>query len=343
VRAWRLGARFDGWADGFDGALWDQAFHDTGLAPHFYATRERSGDEVFPWDHLSTGVDRSYLWKEYENALAGTWTPDCRSHPCTQCGVCDHRVIRPQLHDGSAVPVETSGAVSGAQRELGAFVYRLSYAKKGDMRFFGQLEVTRALARALRRAALPVAYSAGFHPHAKLSFGGALPLGMESEVEEAHVTLTAPLDAKTLMERLNQELPAGMTVLAAVPVTRRAPEAPRQRVTYRIEALPPLTAAQLARTWRRCLEERLVKKGKRHTREIPLGAVLLDLRQVGPGALEMDLLESHEVRLRPTAIVDHLAAAGREGELTYRVCKIAVQPVRGDENAGRTHRQRQGL
>ncbi len=66
-RAWRLGARFDGWDEQFRPDLWQQAFADTGVDPDWYAHRERGLDEVLPWDHLRSGPPRSRLEKDYQD------------------------------------------------------------------------------------------------------------------------------------------------------------------------------------------------------------------------------------------------------------------------------------
>ena len=86
LRAWQLGARFDGWDEHFDIAKWRQAFADHGLDPEFYARRPRPTDEVFPWDHIHTGVRKQYLLKDYQMSQTGETRPDCREH-CFACGI----------------------------------------------------------------------------------------------------------------------------------------------------------------------------------------------------------------------------------------------------------------
>ncbi len=83
--AWRRGARMDSWGEGFDLQRWLDAIRDCGLDPAFYAHRARPYEEVLPWDHLSAGVSRKFLWRERERAYASQITPDCR-HQCTGCG-----------------------------------------------------------------------------------------------------------------------------------------------------------------------------------------------------------------------------------------------------------------
>jgi radical SAM family uncharacterized protein len=89
IHAWQNGARFDGWSEHFRFDVWMAAFAATGIDPHFYANRSRETDELLPWDHLSAGVDKSYLLAEYEKGVRLELTPDCRRGACGGCGVCD--------------------------------------------------------------------------------------------------------------------------------------------------------------------------------------------------------------------------------------------------------------
>lgn len=88
LEAWRRGARFDGWSEHFKISLWLEAFEAAQIDPAFYANRERIFGEVLPWDHISAGVDKSFLVNEYQQALAEAFTPDCRRDACSACGVC---------------------------------------------------------------------------------------------------------------------------------------------------------------------------------------------------------------------------------------------------------------
>ena len=86
--AWQKGARFDGWSDCFAYARWLEAFAEAGLDKDFYAARQRGEHEVFPWEHISPGVSRKFLWNEWQKAYAQQLTHDCRRSTCTGCGVC---------------------------------------------------------------------------------------------------------------------------------------------------------------------------------------------------------------------------------------------------------------
>ena len=84
--AFHMGARFDAWSDRCDPEIWRSALNETGLDPGWYL-RERESDEVLPWDHLSCGVQKDWLKKEWERGNEGKMTPDCNETTCLKCGV----------------------------------------------------------------------------------------------------------------------------------------------------------------------------------------------------------------------------------------------------------------
>ncbi len=86
LKAWELGVKFDGWDEFFKFDVWMQAFEACGVDPAFYANRRRGFDEILPWDHIDAGVTKAYLKQEYDQAVQGTVTPDCRAG-CTGCGI----------------------------------------------------------------------------------------------------------------------------------------------------------------------------------------------------------------------------------------------------------------
>ncbi len=86
-RAWQLGARFDGWSEHFNYEIWLSAFKESGLEPGFYAQRQRPLDEPLPWTHIDVGLSPAFLEREYQRALKGEETPDCRLEACSACGL----------------------------------------------------------------------------------------------------------------------------------------------------------------------------------------------------------------------------------------------------------------
>jgi len=86
-RAWKLGSTFDAWNERFNYQNWLGAFEQTGLEPSFYAQRERPLDELLPWAHIDAGVTPAFLKREYQRAIEGKETPDCREQSCNACGL----------------------------------------------------------------------------------------------------------------------------------------------------------------------------------------------------------------------------------------------------------------
>jgi hypothetical protein len=89
---WERGGRFDGWSEHFSYERWAQAsaaaLADTPVDLAWYTTREREYNEVLPWDHIDSGLDRDWLWEDWQDALNEVEIEDCRWSPCFDCGVC---------------------------------------------------------------------------------------------------------------------------------------------------------------------------------------------------------------------------------------------------------------
>lgn len=86
IKAFEKGAKFDGWSEFFSKKIWDEAMADCNLDPDFYVYREKSYDEVLPWDFIDIGVNRKYLERENEKAKNAELTKNCREG-CTGCGI----------------------------------------------------------------------------------------------------------------------------------------------------------------------------------------------------------------------------------------------------------------
>jgi radical SAM family uncharacterized protein len=89
-RVWRDGGRFDGWTEHFSFARWTAAADAAGVDIGWYTTRERDAGEVLPWDHLDSGLDKQWLWDDWQDALGEFEQDDCRWTPCFDCGVCSN-------------------------------------------------------------------------------------------------------------------------------------------------------------------------------------------------------------------------------------------------------------
>ncbi len=108
---WRNGARFDGWQEHFSFTNWmeaaDAALADTAVDVAWFTTRERQHDEVLPWDHLDSGLDKEWLWEDWQDSLNEESVEDCRWTPCFDCGVCDQMSTSIQIGptQGTVLPM----------------------------------------------------------------------------------------------------------------------------------------------------------------------------------------------------------------------------------------------
>jgi radical SAM-linked protein len=92
---------------------------------------------------------------------------------------------------------------------------KVKYTKGEEIKFIGHRDLMRAFQRSVRRAGLPIAYSQGFNPHMKISWGNALKVGATSEGEFAELQIDGWIRPQELLEKLNRELPKGLEILEA--------------------------------------------------------------------------------------------------------------------------------
>jgi hypothetical protein len=85
---WRNGGVFQEWSEHFDITLWSDALARNDLSLDWYVYRHRTHDEVLPWDHLSAGLHKDFLWQDWRDALDEVGLEDCRWTPCYDCGAC---------------------------------------------------------------------------------------------------------------------------------------------------------------------------------------------------------------------------------------------------------------
>jgi radical SAM family uncharacterized protein len=113
-QVWRRGGTFQEWSEHFRLELWLEAMADHGLDLDWYVYRHRSEAEVLPWDHISAGLHKDFLWQDWQDALAEVGLPDCRWTPCYDCGACTGYGIEHVV--ASAVP--PAGGSQGTGQDL---------------------------------------------------------------------------------------------------------------------------------------------------------------------------------------------------------------------------------
>jgi radical SAM-linked protein len=184
------------------------------------------------------------------------------------------------------------------------FPVRVRYAKRGKIRWISHRDVARAFERALRIEQLPLAFTLGFSPRPKVSFGLALSTGYESDAEYLDLELARPVDLEPLPARLTAALPTGLVVDAVVALAERAPALQEvvAAVTWRVEVtdddgqpVPAVMLRQLVAAAHSApvLEVTQVRKGRASVADVRpairrLDIVMLD--DASPATVEMELV-----------------------------------------------------
>ncbi len=204
LRAWQLGCKFDNWQEHFRFDLWQRAFAETGIDPHFYAHRERGREEVLPWDHIEASLGKAFLWREKEKAEQEKFTADCSTDKCAGCNVCDFREVKNILsvrEDGEFVAEATKDKL-GHFGDAAVERLRLTYSKTGALRFISHLDFVKVVTQIMRRAELPLAFTHGFNPQARLQFAPPLSLGFEAAADLVDLWLTEWIREEEVLARI---------------------------------------------------------------------------------------------------------------------------------------------
>ena len=212
---------------------------------------------------------------------------------------------------------------------------RLRFRERGKVRFVSHRDVARAFDRAFRVTQLPLAFTEGFSPRPKVSFGLALSVGHESDAEYLDVELREPLDAGALVDPITDALPEGIDVTGAVALVDRAP-ALQESVTsveYRVtpfdrrdEPLPDSVLAGLVAAAADHAELPVVQVRKGQERVVDVKPLVTNLSLVhdatGASALELSL-STQPRGARPREVLDALAAVAGVDLTEGRVVRTA--------------------
>jgi radical SAM family uncharacterized protein/radical SAM-linked protein len=221
VEAHRLGCRFDGWSDQFHYFSWKEAFEKMGFEMEL-GTRKKSFKETLPWSFIETGIDPTFLWKEYQKGLKEEISPPCEED-CYRCGVCDGETLRVREGAPSDLRPLERKKEGWVRKKMFKKKVRLRFTKKGEVRFISHLELAHLFYRASKRADLPLSHSEGFHPMPRIIFATALPVGMETLMEIVDMELEGGITPLEVKERLNQTLPFGIEIMEAKEVPLSSP------------------------------------------------------------------------------------------------------------------------
>lgn len=341
LRAHALGCRFDGWGDHFQFEHWQRAFDDCEIPLEAYVNRARSPDEALPWSHIDVGVSQEYLREEYQRAMAGQRTADCRDEECQGCAVCDFERLSVVLAKRSqeALPFPGMKAFQGVyHRSRGRDVhrkFRVQYAKKGSARFLSHLELNTIIIRALRRAEIPLRFSEGYHPMPRIDFGPALPVGVESLAEFFDFDSFGYLDASEVREKLQASCPKDIVPISCQEIPYDTPSLFKEsaRIHYRIE-IPEemgwsgeILEARIEDFRQRptCVIRRQFK-GK--VRELDAKAIVKGVEVRPPRTLLLTVHSGPEGGVRLLEVVGTLLGLAQEEVRRLRILKTEVEFVR---------------
>lgn len=298
-RAWELGAGMDAWWESLDRAFgaWCQAIVETedlfeqenlpeltknkatqtameGWDLIFSCLRTQTPEQLdrpLPWDHINTGIEKSWLQEDWQRALAAATVPDCSFEGCSHCGVCGPDLGHNVVIEPPPIP-KFAGHFEPKTKKL--LRLRVWFGKLGLMAFVGHLDLAQLFERAVRRAAIPVSFSGGFHPNPRIMVASALPLGTTSTAEIVDFELSEAMDALQFKDNLSAQLPEDVPIYRVEPVDLATPVATRllDRAEYLLkvtlvdvpEGLEPLWNSWVKKVMDgdSCLWEKKTKSGK---------------------------------------------------------------------------------
>jgi len=221
ARAWAAGARFDGWDDRLDPDLWRRAFEEEGVDFRDYLG-PLDRDAVLPWDHIEAGWTKGHLLRELDLALRGEASPPCPERSCADCGGCDIRFWKRPRRAARLSPLPAAKPPLGEPSD-GRVRYRAVYSKRGKARFLSHIELIHVLQRGFRRAGIEIRMTEGFHPKMDLSYGPALPLGVEGRREVLEFRSPRIMDEGEFLGRVNRSLPGGIRFSSLITLDPSAP------------------------------------------------------------------------------------------------------------------------
>jgi radical SAM family uncharacterized protein/radical SAM-linked protein len=266
-RAWELGAGMDAWWENLPKAYgaWEKAIAEAdltwkyrqveqgewnlfddplpGTPAHLANDLNVNLNAPLPWDHINTGIDKSWLQADLQQALAAATVPDCAFDGCSHCGVCGldfgHNVVVPP----PPIP-KFAGHYQVNSDRLQRI--RVWFGKLGAMALVSHLDLVRLFDRAIRRAALPLSFTGGFHPGPRISIANALSLGYTSHGEIIDFELTQTLDLESFRQRLQAQLPSEIPIYRAqeVPLKELAATRLLDQAEYEITVSSDIARSQ---------------------------------------------------------------------------------------------------
>lgn len=276
-QAWKRGARFDAWNEGFDYQNWKTAME----AEHYDGSiinREIVLDRALPWDFVDIGISKSFLVKEYNQAMASATTMDCRLH-CSVCGACNQDVFPVNatlssfdLHNHQQSPARMP---NNSQKQ---YRYRVFYRKLGVLRFVSHLDWMRMLFRLISMLSLDVVYTQGFNPHPKVSLSPPLPMGVNGNCEFFDISLRNPAESGELCNIFSGFGIADFIVYDAIPIEMCKAIMQSETITMDIKGLDQESIAKKIEDFFACESMIYTKQKAERSKSYELKQIVHDMR-----------------------------------------------------------------
>ncbi len=246
-RAWELGAGMDSWWENLPQAYsaWSNAIAEAGLTWKYRQvengewnvfdevtgnnidniranSHSRILDAPLPWEHLNTGIDKEWLKQDLQRALEAATVPDCAFDGCSHCGVCSTDFGHNIVVTPPPIPEFAGHFKPKSNREQRI---RMWFGKQGQMKLLSHLDLVRLFDRAIRRAAIPISFTNGFHPGPRIAIANALSLGNTSSGEIVDFELTEAISLDEFRHKLAAQLPADIPIYGLEEIDIKSPSA----------------------------------------------------------------------------------------------------------------------
>jgi len=233
--AWRRGSRLDAWNEYIDKDIWRTIFEENADYLNLIITGK---NRPLPWEGIESGVKADYILQELEKSKKAECTASCFDK-CGLCGICEESGISETQKgdknaDGDAFFSNTETENSGTNANAETYVnheidkvnenqsvnktdpdiYKVLFAfsKKDSAVFHGHLSLIEIFSMSFRRAGIPVLYSLGFNPLAKIEIACPLTTGIAASFELASADFAVPVNTSFFIENLNKSLPGGFHI-----------------------------------------------------------------------------------------------------------------------------------
>ncbi len=349
--AWKAGAGMDAWFESLERTYkaWTKAITQAGLEGRYRKTELSSWNKIesmspkelkdfcskpLPWDHIDTGIEKTWLATDLQRALQEKVIDDCSFGGCSNCGVCGPELGQNVIISAPEIPIQKEKQSPPTKRIC---KIRLSFAKKDSMRLLSHLDIVRLLERALRRSNLPISYTGGFHPLPRIEIALALPLGVEAFREWMEIEFTKQIDSEEVRVKLQQSLPKGLELTTAqtYPITKESLSKQVKGAIWSFKIIIDSQPQPTLLEWEQALEyiqkkKNLIwhdtdKKGRPRHRDCRPSLVSLNIHNEVPKSIKIQ--QFNEIRLELETLIDSMGRSLKPTQIKFWIEEYFKHPA----------------